>query len=95
MKTNSLTEVLKYGTFIVDQVSFEYRHRLYLKQFDRLIRLHYYSPFFHRIDLTINAMVFFCQISLSCYFLPNLHYHFDWGPLLREFPLLVICFFSC
>jgi len=27
-------------------------------QQQNLIRLHYYSPFFHRIDLTINAVVF-------------------------------------
>ena len=64
MKTNSLTEVLKYGTFIVDQVSFEYRHRLYLKQFDRLIRLHYYSPFFHCIGTCINAVDFLCPFFI-------------------------------
>lgn len=30
--------------------------------FHSLIRLHYYSPFFHRIGFTASAMVFLCQI---------------------------------
>jgi hypothetical protein len=41
---------------------------------DHLIRLHYYSPFFHRIGISINAMVFLCHFFHSIALLARVGY---------------------